>query len=153
MTWHEPVMVGGLRLVFDSDLNQHKRMPCCVPLKGNRGGVPASMVRQYRVQMRQADGSWKTIAREENNYQRLVRLPLDVRTSAVRIVPEATWAAQGERQARIFSIDVLADVPQPLGAVEDGPAWPDVVARVPARDLAAPESGLEAADGGKRTGD
>jgi hypothetical protein len=150
LSWDAPVQVGGLRLVFDSNLNHNKRMPCSYPLKKNHQGVPECMVREYRVEALR-DGRWEVIAREENNYQRLVRLPLNVKTAGLRIVPEETWGGEVE-EARIFSVDVLQGVPEPIGAVPEGMAWPERVKQIPPADLAEPESGLEATDGRKKTG-
>jgi hypothetical protein len=147
--WSQEVAIGGLRLVFDSDLNQPKRMPCSVPLQGNRCGVPAGMVKSFRVETLHADGTWATVYREPGNYQRLVRVPLGVKAAALRLVPEETW---GAAEARIFSVDVLAGVPAVVGKVGEGPAWPEVVTRVNKQDLAEPESGLEASEGRKRGG-
>ena len=104
------------------------------------------------------DGTWKAIYREENNYQRLVRLPLGVEAKALRVIPEEIWGAAGsvsesatkdaakrgveaERvtEMRVFSVDVLAAKPESIG-VEEGEPWLEVVARVPAKDLAPPEN-------------
>jgi len=136
MMWPEAVGIGGLRLVFDSDLNQHKRMPCSIPLKGNRCGVPARMIRRFRVEARQTDGSWQVVHREEANYQRLVRVPLEVRADAIRVVVEETW---GDELARIFSLDVLEGQTQRIGQVREGEAWAEIVARTPAESLRRPE--------------
>ncbi|MEI8197124.1 MAG: hypothetical protein WCI73_14595, partial [Phycisphaerae bacterium] len=149
MTWPEPVTVGGLRIVFDSDLNQHKRMPCSFPLKGNQGGVPASMIRKYRIEACQADGSWSVIYRAADSYQRLARIPLNVRTQALRVIPEETW---GVTEARIVSIDALAEMPAPIGEVPAGQPWLQRVACIPPQDLAEPQSGLEATGGRQRSG-
>ena len=145
LSWSQAAKIGGLRLVFDSDLGLHKRMPCSFPLKRNLSGTPSSMVRKYRVEAQGADGSWKTIHREENNYQRLVRLPLNVTAQAIRLVPEETW---GATSARIFSLDVLAETPQPVSFIAEGAHWPEIAARVPASDLQPPESGKEQKYGG-----
>jgi len=50
-----------------------------------------------------ASGTWHVLLRQENNYQRLVRLPADVVAQAVRFIPEATW---GSPQAHLFAWDV-----------------------------------------------
>jgi FAD dependent oxidoreductase len=149
LSWSEAVAVGGLRIVFDSDLNQHKRMPCSIPLKGNRCGVPASMVRRYRVEAQNADGSWRTVCREEQQYQRLVRLPLAVKTNAIRVVPEETW---GDPTMRIFSLDVLEAIPERIGQSPEGEAWGQVVARTPKEDLVPPQSADEKRLGRSRAG-
>lgn len=138
--WPEPISVAGLRLVFDSDLSQPKRMPCSYPLAGNLAAVPGSMVRRFRVDARTTAGDWATVHREADNHQRLVRLPLSVRTAAIRIVPEETWGAPA---ARIFSIDVLDRAPLCPALPPEGEHWPLAVARIPRGDLAEPDSGME----------
>jgi len=138
--WPVAERIGGLRLVFDSDLSNPKRMPCSYPLKTPRAGVPATMIRKFRVEAQGRDGRWQVIYRAEDNYQRLVRVPLGVTAQALRVVPEETW---GVPEARIFSMDVLRHKPAPLGVVPVGKTWPEVVAQVPAKDLRPPDSGLE----------
>ncbi len=96
--------VREARLTFDSDLNhRHLNMPCRIDLNPEARGVPATMVRSFRVEVRTAEGAWRPVARVTNNYQRLVRVPVDVETSAVRFVPEATW---GAGEAHLFAFDV-----------------------------------------------
>ena len=92
-------------------------MPCSVPLKGNRCGVPSSMVRNYRVEVRNADGSWRTVCREQDNHQRLVRLPVAAHTTSVRITPESSW---GDEAMRVFSIDLLERTPERIGVAPEG---------------------------------
>ncbi len=150
-TWPQAVEVQGLRLVLDSNLNHQKRMPSTYPRQGNHCGVPATLLRCWRVEARRAEGGWDTLARVEGNYQRLVRLAVAAHTDGLRVVPEETW---GSPEAHVFSIDVLEHTPASHGqapAEPLGPRWQEVVARVPAEDLAAPQSGLEAT-GGRRVG-
>ena len=60
--------------------------------------------RQHRrIEAQQGDGAWQTVAAESNNYLRLVRVPLNVEATAVRLVPEATWGAE---TCRVFAFDV-----------------------------------------------
>ena len=73
-------------------------------------------------------------------YQRLVRVPLSASTKGVRLICQATW---GDPVARIFSLEALDQSPRLLPTAPDGPAWTEVVAKVPAKDLANPDSGLE----------
>jgi len=136
-TWPQAEEIGGLRLVFDSDLSRVKRMPCSYPRRTDLVGPPPQLVRHYRVDAQDADGTWRAIAHETDNHQRLVRLPLGVRTRALRVIPEATWGADA---ARIFSIDVLRERPPHIGAVPEGEPWPAVVARTPEKDLRKPEA-------------
>jgi len=131
-TWPQAEEIGGLRLVFDSDLSRVKRMPCSYPRRADLVAPPPQLIRNYRVEAQEPDGKWRMVAHETDNHQRLVRLPLGVRTRALRVIPEATWGADA---ARIFSIDVLRERPLRIGAVPEGERWTDVVARTPGIDL------------------
>jgi len=96
--------VREARIVFDSDLNRDARnMPWRHSLDEPRWAVPSTMTRAFRIEALGHDGAWQTVAAESNNYQRLVRVPLDVQTTAIRLVPETTWGAE---QCRIFAFDV-----------------------------------------------
>jgi len=95
--------VREARLVFDSDLNRNSRnMPhrhhlnvCWCP--------PATLVKAFRLEGCDEAGNWRALHVETNNYQRLVRVPLNVRVNAIRLVPEKTWGAES---CRLFAFDV-----------------------------------------------
>lgn len=131
-TWPQAEEIGGLRLVFDSDLSRVKRMPCSYPRRADLVAPPPQLIRNYRVDALDSDGTWLAVAHETDNHQRLVRLPLGVRTRALRVIPEATWGAEA---ARIFSIDVLREQPVRIGSVPEGERWAEAVARTPEIDL------------------
>ncbi len=144
LDWKRPVDLAGLRLVFDSDLNDGKTMPFRYPLEARGKGICERMIRRFRVEGEIAPGRWETIYGETNNYQRLVTFELRKRVSAVRLVPEASW---GSPEACIYSIDTI-DRYEPIETVEiDGSTWHERVAAVPPEELEAPDSGLEKADG------
>lgn len=107
--WESPVNVGGLRLTLDSNLANDKRMPCSYPQKGDRCLVPNSLLRTLRVEAKQGDGTWAPAGRIEDNYQRLVRLPINMVTAGLRLIPEATW---GSDEAIIVSAEPTTDPPQ-----------------------------------------
>ncbi len=99
-----PERVRQLRFIFDSDLNRpEKATPANYPLHSEPVGVPKTLVRAFRVEAVGDDGAWYTIAHVENNYQRLVRLNVDVTTRAIRFIPESTWGAE---QVHVFAWDV-----------------------------------------------
>jgi hypothetical protein len=64
---------------------------------------PASLVRAFRLEIRDAAGAWRSVHHEPENHQRLVRIPLSGTATAVRFVPEATWGAE---LAHLFAFDV-----------------------------------------------
>lgn len=105
-----PMEIGGQRFVFDSDLNRNglsgacrRNIICYYPLNQEPKSPPPSLVRAFRVEVREPDGSWRTAARVQDNHQRLVRVATKARTTAVRFVPEATW---GAARAHVFAWDV-----------------------------------------------
>ena len=99
-----PRRVRRLRMVFDSDLNRPwGDMGNYRPLHFEPRGVPETMLRAFRIEALDQHNRWQLIVREDNNYQRLVRLETDVETSAIRFIPQATWGAE---QVHIFAWDV-----------------------------------------------
>ena len=100
----EPARISAVRLVFDSDLNRTGlNMPCNYPLEPELRMVPRSMVRAFRIEALDEQGQWCPVERVSNNYQRLVRLDVDVKTAKIRFIPEKTW---GLDVARVFSWDI-----------------------------------------------
>jgi hypothetical protein len=113
-----PRRVRGIRLTFDSDLNRaEKNQPHYYPLEAELVAVPETMVRAFRIEALDEDDAWVVIAREEINYQRLVRLDVDLETEAVRFVPEATWGAP---DAHVFAWEV-SDSPGRLSLYAEDP--------------------------------
>jgi hypothetical protein len=78
-------------------------MPHSYPLDAPPRRVPATMTRAFRVEALDEEGEWEVIARVEDNYQRLVRVRIDVETDALRFIPEATWGAD---TVHLFALDV-----------------------------------------------
>ena len=104
-SFDNPGNIRGLRFVFDSDLNRKGlNMASNYPLNMEPATVPKTMLRAFRVEALGEDGAWNIIVREKNNYQRLVRLKTDIKTQAVRFIPESTW---GDEQIRMFAWDVI----------------------------------------------
>ena len=99
-----PEKISRLRFVFDSDLNRpEKNMPCIYPLDQRGVGVPHTMIRKFRVEIKDTEGNWRVATRVENNYQRLVKIDVDCTAQALRFVPEETW---GLDQFRVFAWDI-----------------------------------------------
>jgi hypothetical protein len=96
--------VRELRLVFDSNLNRaDTNVLAWYPLDNQPVDTPETLVRAFRVEALDGEGNWTEIAREDNNYQRLVRIHTDVETHAVRLIPEQTWGAE---KAHLFAWEV-----------------------------------------------
>lgn len=134
-TWKSPVKVAGLRAVFDSNLQNMKRMPCSYPQNENRKSVPESLVQSFRVEIRRTDGSWQRVAGGEN-HQRLVQIPLDVQTDGVRFIAESTW---GVDDARLFALEPVSRLGPSRPEMPARVKFSDVVAKQKPEDLAPPE--------------
>ena len=97
--------ISELRFVFDSNLNRAiHNMPCNYPLEQNDFHVPESMVKEFKIEALDELGNWVLVAEVKNNYQRLVKLQVDVKTKAVRFIPVSTW---GSEKAHVFSLDLI----------------------------------------------
>jgi hypothetical protein len=136
--WRSAVDLAAVRLVFDSNLANEKRMPCAYPQKGNRQLVPASIVRRFRLEAQNEAGQWHVVHQECDNYQRLAYVPLQVRAQALRLVPEATW---GSEAARLFAFEPLETFNPKIPTIPQGPHWKEVQAKIAPEDLASPENG------------
>jgi hypothetical protein len=92
------------RVVFDSTLNRpHKNMPHNQRKDAAPFTVPDSLVKSFRIETADEEGAWSVAYRCENNYRRLVRVPLSTTAKGVRFVAESTW---GSEEAHVFSFDV-----------------------------------------------
>ncbi len=86
--------ISALRFVFDSNLNRpEKNMPSNYPLNQSPRTVPGTMIKKFRIEVKDSEGNWVVATKVDNNYQRLVYIPVDYQTDGIRFVPEATWGA------------------------------------------------------------
>jgi len=139
--WEKPVQVAGARFVFDSNLQLHKRMPCTYPHReGGKCAVPKSLVKAFRIEARGEDGAWRTVFRETDNYQRLVRVPLQIEARALRFTAEETW---GDATARVFAFEPLEHFEEKTPRAPERLAFSDVRAQIPPEDLQPPEGVTE----------
>jgi hypothetical protein len=56
--------------------------------------VPDVMPKTFRIETLGSDGAWHTLHRVQNNYQRLVRVPVGRATQGIRFVLEETWGSE-----------------------------------------------------------
>ncbi len=137
--WSAPVTVEGLRLVLDSDLRDVKRMPCSFPLKGNRCAVPKRLLKAFRVEALR-HGTWETIHRTEENYQRLVYVKAQAECEGIRLIPEGSWGAESPR---VLAMDVLERFTGNVPTAPEGPSWASRIAAADPEDLRPPDNGGE----------
>ncbi len=99
----KPAALREARIVFDSDLNRGgKNMIAYYPHQMPEFCVPATMVKAFRIDL-EVNGAWQAAYRADNNYQRLVRVPLTQTATAVRLVLESTW---GSPAVTVFAFEV-----------------------------------------------
>lgn len=96
------VQLSSARLVFDSDLQDNKRMPCWYPAQGNTRRMPAMLPRSFALEVRDAGGQWRRLHQVDDNHRRLVCLPLDCEARALRLVIHAAW---GDSPAHVMAFD------------------------------------------------
>ena len=102
-----PRQVRNVRIIVDSELTRPwGDMGGYRPLKIEPWRVPETILRAFRIEALDDNDDWQVIIREKNNYQRLVRLETDVKTRAIRFVPEVTW---GAGRVHLFAFDVDGD--------------------------------------------
>jgi hypothetical protein len=65
---------------------------------------PETLVKAFRIEAQGSDGEWEMVHSEDNNYQRLARIPLKTNSTAIRLVCESTW---GSEQAHLFAFEVV----------------------------------------------
>ena len=94
--------ISKIRLVFDSDLNDPKRMPHIWPLGENFAKLPACLVKGYTLSCRQ-NGKWTDFVNETDNYQRNVTHNVGITADAIRLTVNKS---HGDEEFRVFSIYV-----------------------------------------------
>ena len=123
-TFDKPTKVNGFRLVVDSDLNReytegnpdglNTSAVLFFPMSHNQTtfGFPASILKSFRVEVKNEAGEWVTAYETDCNHQRLIREKLDVVTTAVRLIPVSTYLSErkgedyGSSTAHIFAFEV-----------------------------------------------
>ena len=123
-TFDEPTHIGGVRLVFDSDLDReytegnpdglHTSMILFMAASHNNTtfGFPKCLVKHYRIEAQDASGEWSTVVEVTDNHQRFIKHDLDITAKAVRLVPLSTHFSEtmcedyGSSTAHIFNFEL-----------------------------------------------
>jgi len=99
-TWDKEVHIGECRLVFDSDLDRKEKnivvlqtadVPLCT--------TPTTLVKRFKLEAKQ-QGLWQEIGTFDNPGQRLVKIPMDVCCTEMRLTILETF---GNGSVKIFS--------------------------------------------------
>lgn len=132
------VSIDGVRVVFDSNLANDKRMPCSYPQRYDRASMPSTLAKTFRVELRGRDGQWSTVLRESENRHRLRYLPIRQAGDAVRVVIEEAW--NGGTGARVFALEAVRELPAHWPKPVERVAWSETVAGVDPAALAPPQA-------------
>ncbi len=111
-----PVDLHEIRLVFDSDLNRaDKGRPQGTSYDSIKQGrffralgdpcycPPKTLVRDFRIEVSFGSGEWVSAAEVKDNFQRLVRIPVEGKgVKGLRLVPLSAW---GATEAHVFAFD------------------------------------------------
>lgn len=109
----ELTKINEVRFVFDSDLNRTtctnnsmhvtSLMNNASPLEEEELYFPQTVVKSFKIEILGKEKTYQTVFETDNNYQRLVRLKLDVEAYAIRFVASETWGCD---KIHIFSWDI-----------------------------------------------
>lgn len=104
-TFAQVSTVSGARITGDSLLHDHGlNLPYVISLQQPTAAVPPTLLKAFRLEACDASGQWHEVHRETNNYLRLIRVPLDIKATAIRLIPEATW---GAAEVHLFAFEVF----------------------------------------------
>ena len=95
--WDSLQKIRTLVLLLDPELNEELPSSRAKTWQEShhfaaREGLPEHLLKDFRVEVQQTDGSWQTALRVSDNHHRMVKLALDdVQIQAIRLVCESTW--------------------------------------------------------------
>ena len=99
--------VHSVRIVFDSDFSDTKRMRCVegIPADDPLRRIPGTIARDFRVEVLRS-GVWTPVLSIRDNRLRYLRLNFEPTSAeAVRLVPERSWNPDAD-SVHIFSFEV-----------------------------------------------
>ena len=123
-TFDEETLVGGVRLVLDSDLDReytygnpdalHTSSTLFFPKSYNNTsfGFPKCLIKHYKIEVMDENGNWATEIEIFDNHQRFIKHELNVTTKAVRLIPLSTYHSEtktedyGSSTAHIFNFEL-----------------------------------------------
>ncbi len=98
--WDKEVNIHECRLVFDSDLDRKEKNIIVLNLRDPQiCTTPATLVKRFKLEAF-TDGKWQDAGTYDNPGQRLVKIPLDICCSKIRLTVLETF---GNDTVKIFS--------------------------------------------------
>ena len=102
--WDDPVKIGSVRIIFDSDFKERSMRMRKLEATTERVKMPAMMARGYKVEVL-VKGRWLPVDEEKDNWKRLCRISFPaVETKGLRLIVTSTWGAE---KAHVFAFDAL----------------------------------------------
>ena len=123
-TFKKKTQLNEFRLVVDSDLDREYtegnpdalNISCTLFRRLDYNytsyGFPKCMLKAFRIEAFNENGEWEVVYETHENHQRFIRKKIDVATTAIRLIPLATyfsemlWNTYGSAQAHIFAFEV-----------------------------------------------
>jgi hypothetical protein len=107
LAWEQPQKISRVQLTFDTGFQRELTLSSSDGItKGTVRAAQPETVRDYTLEYRTSDGSWKPLAEVKGNHQRLVRHSFPaIEAQAVRVKITAT---NGDKLARVFEIRCYA---------------------------------------------
>lgn len=124
-TFNEKTHLSEFRLIVDSDLDREytEGNPAVLNISATlfrrldynytSFGFPKCMLKSFKIEALNDNGEWQTLYETDSNYQRMIRKPIDVETTAIRLIPINTYLSEqlgvstyGSAQAHIFAFEV-----------------------------------------------
>jgi hypothetical protein len=97
--------VSGARLIFDSDLNDSKRLRCREEDEDYRA-MPARLAKKFRL-LAQVNGAWQEVGAVAENIKRYVELSwAPISATGLRLVIDESWGG-ADNPARVFAFEAL----------------------------------------------
>lgn len=102
--FEKPEFINGITLVFDSDLNRpFHNMPSHYYLGETRFRTPKTLIKDFDIELTLENGSTEKIE-IRGNYQRFVRLCVNIKAVSARLIPLCT---HGCEDFRVFAFELF----------------------------------------------
>lgn len=99
--------IDSVRLVFDSKLNRWQASKINIKsnyrIESEQLVMPETLVKDFVVEGKDAEGNWTILETIKDNHRRLVRIKIGKELLGVRITPKSTW---GKESTRLFAFDL-----------------------------------------------
>lgn len=117
LTLQKKQQIRTMRLVMDSDINRTswkeqkwyiKKFPtkCNSFLDDKPVVIPGTILKAYEVWVDEGDGEFSIIFNEDNNYQRLNKIPIHKVVKRIKLIPKEVWSGS---IVRIYGMEVVGE--------------------------------------------